>query len=102
MKHEDKQLSLEEWLNENHITYTLRKDILVIPKFGRFLIQKNYDHIFKIDNLTGDVLFNYAENIAFLEGDDIGYVVFPFGDRWYYVDIKEQPSKLQFHQLRWI
>lgn len=102
MKHEDKQLSLEEWLSENHITYTLRKDILVIPKFGRFLIQENYDHIFKIDNLTGDVLFNYAENTAFLEGDDIGYVVFPFGDRWYYVDIKEQPGKLQFHQLRWI
>ena len=42
-----KTMTLKEWLDSHYITYSIRKDILVIPGFGRFLIQENYDHIFK-------------------------------------------------------
>lgn len=102
MKNEDKQPTLEEWLKENHINYLLRHDILVIPGFGRALIQDRYEHIFRQEPITGKIMFNYMENVAFLKGDDIEYVVFPFGNRWFYVNVNEEPDKVQFHILRWV
>ena len=52
-----KTMTLKEWLDSHYITYSIRKDILVIPGFGRFLIQENYDHIFK-QNKEGDAVLN--------------------------------------------
>lgn len=96
------QLALTDWLDNHNITYTIRHDLLIIPGFGRCLIQEEYEHIFKQDKKTGEVTFNAMENIAFLLGDDINYIVFPFGNRWFYVDIREEPSTQQFHILRWL
>lgn len=96
------QISLNDWLDNHHITYTIRHDLLVIPGFGRCLIHAEYDHIFMQDKTTGEVVFNYAENPAFLKGDDIFYVVFPFGNRWFYVDIRDEPASQQFHVLQWV
>jgi DNA polymerase-3 subunit alpha len=94
--------TLEEWLIANHITYTLRKDILVIPNFGRCFIMQDYDHIFSQDKITGNVIVNFTENVRFLIDDDINYAVFQFGYRWFYVDVREDPAKIQFHILRWV
>ncbi len=96
------QYTLVDWLNNHNITYTIRHDLLIIPGFGRCLIQEEYEHIFKQDKQTGDIIFNAMENITFLLGDDINYIVFPFGNRWFYVDIREEPATQQFHILRWI
>lgn len=96
------QPTLTDWLDNHNITYTIRHDLLIIPGFGRCLIQEEYEHIFKQDKKTGEVTFNAMENIAFLLGDDINYIVFPFGNRWFYVDIREEPSTQQFHILRWL
>lgn len=96
------QVSLNDWLDNHHITYTIRHDLLIIPGFGRCLIHAEYDHIFMQDKTTGEVVFNYAENPAFLKGDDIFYVVFPFGNRWFYVDIRDEPASQQFHVLQWV
>ena len=96
------QLALTDWLDNHNITYTIRHDLLIIPGFGRCLIQEEYEHIFKQDKKTGEIVFNAMENITFLLGDDINYIVFPFGNRWFYVDIREEPSTQQFHVLRWI
>lgn len=98
----EQNVSLTNWLNNHNITYIIRHDLLIVPGFGRFLIQEEYEHIFKQDKNTGEVIFNSIENTAFLLGDDIYYIVFPFGNRWYYVDIREEPSTQQFHILRWI
>ena len=95
-------IPLNEWLDNHNITYTIRHDLLIIPDFGRCLIYEDYDHIFKQDVATGNVVFNYSENPAYLLGDDIFYVVFPFGNRWYYIDIRDDAAKLQFHVLRWV
>ena len=46
---------LKEWLDNHYITYSMRKDVLVIPGFGRCLIQNDYEHIFKEDK-DGNVL----------------------------------------------
>lgn len=94
-------VTLKEWLDNHHITYSLRKDVLVIPGFGRCLIQENYDHIFK-QNKDGEAVFNSIENISYLLADDITYIVFPFGRRWFYVDIRKDPLDLQFQILRYV
>lgn len=98
----EQTISLNDWLDNHNITYTIRHDLLIIPEFGRCLIQSDYDHIFHQDKKTGEVLFKPSENPAFLLGDDIFYIVFPFGNRWYYVDLRDEPSSQQFHILRWV
>jgi DNA polymerase III subunit alpha len=98
----EQTISLNDWLDNHNITYTIRHDLLIVPGFGRCLIQDKYEHIFKQDKKSGEVVFNSMENPAFLLGDDIYYIVFPFGNRWFYVDIREEPSAQQFHILRWI
>lgn len=94
-------VTLKEWLDNHYITYSLRKDVLVIPGFGRCLIQDDYEHIFKEDK-DGNVLFNSIENTAYLLADDISYIVFSFGMRWYYVDIRQDLSEVQFKILRYV
>lgn len=94
-------VSLAEWLDNHHITYSMRKDVLVIPGFGRCLIQDNYEHIFK-QTKDGETVFNSVENISYLLADDINYIVFPFGCRWFYVDINEDLSEVQFKILRYV
>lgn len=98
----EQSIALNEWLDNHNIAYTIRHDLLIVPGFGRCLIQNEYDHIFKQDKRTGEAVFNSMENLTFLLGDDINYIVFPFGCRWFYVDIREEPSAQQFHVLRWI
>lgn len=99
-------VSLKEWLDDHFITYSLRKDVLVIPGFGRCLIQADYEHIFKErktkDGKGTEVIFNSQENLAFLKEDDIPYIVFPFGKRWYYVNIDDDPKEVQFQELRYV
>lgn len=94
-------ITLTEWLDNHNITYSLRKDVLVIPGFGRCLIQDDYDHIFK-QNKEGEVVFNPIENISYLLADEIFYIVFPFGYRWFYVDIRQNLSEVQFQILRYV
>lgn len=97
----EKVLSLDKWLDNHHITYSLRKDIVVIPGFGRCLIQEDYEHIFKL-NKDGDAIFNPIENVAYLKADDIKYIVFPFGLRWYYVCVNDEMDTCQFNILRYV
>lgn len=98
----EQPVSLTDWLDNHYITYTIRHDLLIIQEFGRCLIQSDYEHIFHQDKKTGEVVFNSMENLSFLKGDDIFYIVFPFGNRWFYVDIRDEPSSQQFHILRWV
>ncbi len=62
-------VSLKEWLDNHYITYSLRKDVLVIPGFGRCLIQSDYDHIFKErktkDGKDTEVVFNSRKTLHF-------------------------------------
>lgn len=97
----DTAIPLKEWLDNHNLTYSLRKDILVIPGFGRFLIQDDYEHIFKTTK-DGNAVFNSIENPSYLIADEIFYITFPFGCRWYYVDIRKSGSEQQFQILRHI
>jgi len=97
----DEQITLKEWLDNHNLTYSLRKDVLVIAGFGRFLIQEDYEHIFK-QTKDGGAVFNSMENPSYLIADDIFYITFPFGNRWYYVDVRKSGTDQQFQVLRHI
>lgn len=94
-------MELQEWLTKHNINHRIGKDVLFVKGWGRALIQdmSDRDHIFK-QTKEGDVVFNCMEGYDFLRGDDIFYVVFPFGDRWYYIDIRDE--KQQFNILRYV
>lgn len=95
----DDDMELKQWLDEHNITYSISKDILYVRGWGRALIQDGMDHVFKTDR-DGKTVFNCLEGRDYLVGDDIYYIVFSFGDRWYYIDIRD--SKEQFRVLRFV
>ncbi len=81
---------LIEWLGNHHISYNIRKDVLFIKGWGKALFQDMTDieHIFKKGN-GGSTVFNCIENYEYLIADEIYYVVFKFGNRFYYYDIRK-------------
>ena len=90
---------LKKWLDQHYITYTMRNDTVLIDGFGKCLIQSDYQHIFKV-NGNGDVVFNTIEHYDFLKNDNINYIVFKFGRRWFYIDINDSETDFQFHILK--
>lgn len=93
--------SLCEWLDQHKITYDMRHDVIYIHGFGKAFIMKEYEHIFKPIK-GGGVKFNCTEDLTFLINDGIFYVVFQFGNRWFYVDIREDSESVQFKILRYV
>lgn len=92
---------LLQWLDANHIDYNVRKDVIFVAGWGKALFQDmtKRDHIFKKD--SGDnTIFSCIENTDFLIADEIFYVIFKFGNRFYYQDIRE--SKPNFQLLKYI
>ena len=92
---------LLQWLDANHIEYNVRKDVIFVAGWGKALFQdmSKRDHIFKKDN-EGNTIFSCVENIDFLMADEIYYVVFKFGNRFFYQDIRE--GKPNFQLLKYI
>ena len=92
---------LTNWLNTNKIQYKIVEDDLIeIPGFGLAFFQdmENVNSIFRYDN-NAELIFNCMEDPEVLLNDNICYVVFKFGDCWYYTDIRE-PFKM--HILKYI
>lgn len=92
---------LLQWLDANHIEYNVRKDIIFVAGWGKALFQdmSKREHIFKKDG-SDNTVFNCIENIEFLIADEIFYVIFKFGNRFFYQDIRE--SKPNFQLLKYI
>ena len=89
------------WLDQHKISYDMRHDVVYIHGFGKAYIMKDYDHIFKKVKGVG-VRFNCNEDLEFLKNDGIFYVVFQFGTRWFYVDIRDDEETIQFKILRYV
>ena len=92
---------LLQWLADNHIEYNVRKDVIYVAGWGKALFQDmtKREHIFKTDK-DGKTVFHCVENKEFLIADEIFYVVFKFGNRFFYQDIRE--SKPNFQLLKYI
>lgn len=92
---------LLQWLDANHIDYNIRKDVIFVAGWGKALFQDmtKRDHIFKKDS-SDNTVFSCIENTDFLIADEIFYVIFKFGNRFFYQDIRE--SKPNFQLLKYI
>jgi DNA polymerase-3 subunit alpha len=90
-------MTLQEWLLENKIQHEfIGRDICRIPNFGDCFIQDIYEDNMALFKVTadGEVRFNCADSTKGLIGDGVRYVIVPFGDNWYYVDL-EKDFKLE-------
>lgn len=92
---------LLKWLDTNKITYeVVDDDVINIPGFGKMYFEDTnlVKSIFRTDS-DNNVKFNTMENIETLADEEIYYIVFKFGDNWYYYDIRED---FKFNILKYI
>lgn len=92
---------LLEWLDANKIQYEILDDEVVnVEGLGKMYYEDTnlISSIFRTD-LQNNVKFNATENIETLHDEEIFYIVFKFGDNWYYYDTKKE---FKFNILKYI
>ena len=94
MKKPNRIEELYQWLETNKIQYTtVDPDVIEIPGFGKAFFQdtekSNYNSIFRKDK-DGELIFNSMEDPEVLMNEDINYIVFKFGDNFYYYDLRKE------------
>lgn len=88
MKKSNRIEELYDWLKVNKIQYTpIDDDVIEIPEFGKMYFQdtekSNYNSIYRKDK-DGELIFNSMEEPDVLLNEGIEYIVFKFGDNFYY------------------
>lgn len=81
---------LIEWLKRNKICHNVvDKDLIQIEGLGLAFFQnmEKVKSLFKY-NIDKEVVFNCIEDPIGLVEDEIFYVIFKFGDNWYYTDLR--------------
>lgn len=92
---------LLEWLDANKIQYEILDDEVVnVEGIGKMYYEDTnlISSIFRTD-LQNNVKFNATENIETLHDEEIFYIVFKFGDNWYYYDTRKE---FKFNILKYI
>lgn len=92
---------LLDWLNNNKMCFNiLDEDVIEIIGFGKMYYENTgmIKSIFRTD-ADNNVKFNTMENIQTLQDEGINYIVFQFGDNWYYYDIRKD---FEFQILKYI
>lgn len=92
---------LFEWLDRNKIEYNvIDDDVIEIVGFGKMFYEdtEQLKSIFRIDS-ENNVKFNSMENIHTLQEEGIDYIVFKFGNNWYYYDTRQE---FKFRILKYI
>ena len=92
---------LLEWLDANKIQYEIFDDEVVnVEGLGKMYYEDTnlISSIFRTD-LQNNVKFNATENIETLHDEEIFYIVFKFGDNWYYYDTRKE---FKFNILKYI
>ena len=85
---------LIEWLNCNKIQHTIIDDeVIEIPEMGQLFFEdtSKINSIFR-QNADGEIIFNSIEDPQVLINEGINYIVFKFGDNWYYTDLRKEFS----------
>ena len=87
---------LYDWLETNKIQYSIvDSDVIEIPEFGKAYFQdtqrSSYNSIFRKD-LNGTLIFNSLVRPEELLMDGIEYIVFKFGDNFYYHNVNKEFS----------
>lgn len=92
---------LLEWLDANKIQYEILDDeVINVEGLGKMYYEDTnlISSIFRTD-LQNNVKFNATENIETLHDEEIFYIVFKFGDNWYYYDTRKE---FKFNILKYI
>lgn len=80
---------LIKWLEDNKITYNqIDDEVIELPDFGKMFFEdtENMKSIFRT-NKDDELIFNSMEDPEVLMAEGINYIVFKFGDNWYYYDL---------------
>lgn len=88
------------WLEANKIAYKqLDDEVIEIEEFGKLFLAdlSGVTSIFKAD--AEQLKFNLMESPEVLMEEGIYYVVFPFGNNWYYYDLREE---FRFNILKYV
>ena len=88
------------WLEANRISYRqLDDEVIEIEEFGKLFLADltRVTSIFKAD--AEQLKFNLMESPEVLMEEGIFYVVFPFGNNWYYYDLREE---FRFNILKYV
>lgn len=85
---------LYDWLELNKIRYSIvDSDVVEIPGFGKAYFQdtqrSSYNSIFRKD-MDGNLIFNSLVRPEELLNDGIEYIVFKFGDNFYYHNLNKE------------
>lgn len=94
---------LTKWFDSHHITgYTFRTDTVFIKGFGKaYLFDVDAaGGVFRKNKKSGKTELNLPEQPDWLINDEIFYVFFRLGDRFYMQDLRKE--KLDFQIIRWI
>lgn len=81
---------LQKWLEANSIAYrAVDREVVEIEGLGKLFLAdlSDVDSIFR--RLGNELQFNLMERPEVLLAEGIGYVVFPFGDNWYYYALQD-------------
>ena len=94
MKKSDKIQELHQWLEVNKIQYeAVDNEVVNIPEFGKVFFQNteksNFNSIFRKDR-DGELIFNSMEDPTVLMNEGINYIVFKFGNNFYYYDLRKE------------
>lgn len=92
---------LRLWLERNHIVFEEIDEYTIdIPDFGRAIIEDfRIAHSILRTDSDGSVKFNSINSPESLIKYGINYIIFPFGDNWFYYDLKEE---LSFQILKYV
>ena len=83
---------LIEWLDRNKIQYVVIDDeVIELPGMGKLFFEdtESLNSIFKLTP-EGEVVFNSVEDSQILMDEEINYIVFKFGNNWYYTDVRKE------------
>ncbi len=92
---------LTNWLNANKIRFQIiDDDVIEVAGFGKMYYEDTdlIKSIFRTD-ADNNIKFNTMENTQILQDEDINYIVFKFGDNWYYYDTRKD---FKFNILKYI
>ena len=92
---------LLNWLDNNKMCFNIiDEDVIEITGFGKMYYEDTsmIKSIFRTDT-DNNIKFNTMENIQTLQEEDINYIVFQFGDNWYYYDTRKD---FEFQILKYV
>lgn len=91
---------LIEWLQANKITFSqIDDEVIEIEGLGKMLLAdlSGVNSIFRGEK--EQIQFNLMESPDVLIGEEIYFITFPFGNNWYYYDLREE---FRFNILKYV